>query len=186
MEEMMERASAQGRCGIGGFLRSALLALPAEAVLLTRATPSPLPGTTALAEPQLAGTVLVDELIAFSFSAGPGLGRHHGHGPTAGGPLQRRRHDRLLLAGVQRRRFGGGHRQLPPGGLRLPRIQRQLQDGRPRGHAPDSASRFTAPFESFVNFSFTYSRARGCPGTNPTSSCSTRRPPTTRRRPHMT
>jgi hypothetical protein len=50
-----------------------LLALLAEAVCSTRAIPA-LPGTTSFAEPQLAGVVLVDELIPFSFSARPALG----------------------------------------------------------------------------------------------------------------
>jgi hypothetical protein len=52
-----------------------LSTLPAHAVLLNPGDFGvALPGTTAAAEPQLAGTVLVDELIPFSFSAGPGLG----------------------------------------------------------------------------------------------------------------
>jgi len=45
----------------------------AEAVLLNPGDNLALPGTTVAAEPQLAGTVLVDELIPFSFSAGSGL-----------------------------------------------------------------------------------------------------------------
>jgi hypothetical protein len=50
-------------------------ALSAHAVLLNPGDFGvALPGTTVAAEPQLAGTVLVDELIPFSFSAGPGLG----------------------------------------------------------------------------------------------------------------
>ncbi|MEZ5542847.1 MAG: VPLPA-CTERM sorting domain-containing protein [Pseudomonadota bacterium] len=48
--------------------------LPARAVLLAPGDFGvALPGTTMAAEPQLAGTVLVDELIPFAFSAGAGL-----------------------------------------------------------------------------------------------------------------
>lgn len=46
----------------------------AHAVMLNPGDNLALPGTTAAVEPQLAGTVLVDELIPFSFSAGTGLG----------------------------------------------------------------------------------------------------------------
>lgn len=57
----------------------ALCATNAEAVLLNPGDNLPLPGTTVAAEPQLAGTVLVDEIIPFSFSAGTGLGDITGH-----------------------------------------------------------------------------------------------------------
>ena len=52
----------------------ALCVNSAEAVLLNPGDNLALPGTTVAAEPQLAGTVLVDDLIPFSFSAGSGLG----------------------------------------------------------------------------------------------------------------
>lgn len=53
--------------------------LPAHAVLLNPGDFGVvLPGTTVAAEPQLAGTVLVDESIPFLFSAGPGLGNIFG------------------------------------------------------------------------------------------------------------
>jgi len=52
-----------------------LTAFSANAVMLLPGdTNVPLPGTTVAAEPQLAGTVLVDEMIPFSFSAGVGAG----------------------------------------------------------------------------------------------------------------
>ena len=54
-------------------------AAPASAVLLNPGDILPLPGTTLAAEPQLAGTVLIDELIPFSFSAGTGLGNITGN-----------------------------------------------------------------------------------------------------------
>lgn len=46
----------------------------AHAVLLSPGDTLALPGTTVAVEPQLAGTVLVDETILFSFSAGVGAG----------------------------------------------------------------------------------------------------------------
>lgn len=63
---------------VGAALFS-LWASAAEAVLLNPGDNLALPGTTSAAEPQLAGTVLVDELIPFSFSAGAGLGDITGH-----------------------------------------------------------------------------------------------------------
>lgn len=51
-----------------------LSVLCAHAVILNPGDNLALPGTTVAAEPQLAGTILVDELIPFSFSAGVGLG----------------------------------------------------------------------------------------------------------------
>lgn len=62
---------------VQAFLAAATFALcvsSAEAVLLNPGDNLALPGTTVAAEPQLAGTVLVDEIIPFSFSAGSGLG----------------------------------------------------------------------------------------------------------------
>ncbi|MES2320059.1 MAG: PEP-CTERM sorting domain-containing protein [Pseudomonadota bacterium] len=44
----------------------------ASAVVLTPAVPTPLPGTTAAAQPQLAGLVLEDDIQAFSFAANGG------------------------------------------------------------------------------------------------------------------
>ena len=53
----------------------ALSGLSAHAVLLNPGDFAvPLPGTSVALEPQLAGSVLIDELIPFSFSAGVGLG----------------------------------------------------------------------------------------------------------------
>jgi len=45
----------------------------ANAVVLTPDTITPLPGTTAAAEPNLAGTVIVDDLVDFSFAAYGGI-----------------------------------------------------------------------------------------------------------------
>lgn len=51
-----------------------LSALSVHAVTLVPGVGTSLPGTTVIAEPQLAGTVLVDEIIPFSFLAGVGGG----------------------------------------------------------------------------------------------------------------
>lgn len=49
--------------------------LSAHAVLLNPGdTGITLPGTSVATEPQLAGTIIIDEIIPFSFSAGPGQG----------------------------------------------------------------------------------------------------------------
>jgi PEP-CTERM motif len=50
-----------------------ITAFSAHAVTFTVGNILPLPGTTVAAEPQLAGSVLVDELIPFSFASDAGL-----------------------------------------------------------------------------------------------------------------
>src|SRR3990172_3398485 len=48
---------------------SLFAASPAQAVLLGPNQTLPLPGTTVAAEPQLAGLIIVDEIIPFSFAS---------------------------------------------------------------------------------------------------------------------
>jgi hypothetical protein len=132
-----------------------LSALSAHAVLLNPGDNGiPLPGTTAAAEPQLAGTVIVDELIPFSFSAGVGAG-------NIVGAVQQR----IVRSSVDGtldfywRVFNSVNSAAAIGSFRIGDFVSPEYDADWRidglgGKAPDSATRFSGAMDSFVNFNF--------------------------------
>ena len=128
-----------------------LVALPARAVVLLPGDNLPLPGTTVAAEPQLAGEVLVDELIPFSVSD-----------DSITGTVQQRI-VRSLVDGTLDfywRVFNDQESQGAVGSLRLvnffsPEYNANYRTDGLGDTAPDSAHRFPAPDESAdLNFVF--------------------------------
>lgn len=131
-----------------------LSAHSAHAVLLNPGDTLPLPGTTVAAEPQLAGTVLVDELIPFSFSAGAGLG-------NITGEVQQR----IVRSSVDGtldfywRVMNDPNSAAAIGSFRLgdfvsPEYNANWRIDGLGVKAPDHATRFSGSFDSYVNFSF--------------------------------
>lgn len=131
-----------------------LSALPAHAVLLAPGDITTLPGTTSAAEPQLAGTVLVDDLIDFSFSAGPGAG-------DIFGTVQQR----IVSSSVDGtidfywRVMNAARSAAPIGSFRIgdfvsPEYNANWRVDGLGVRAPDTAHRFTGTSDTFVNFLF--------------------------------
>jgi hypothetical protein len=132
-----------------------LSALSAHAVLLNPGDFAiSLPGTTVAAEPQLAGTVLVDELIPFSFSAGTGLGNITGQvqqrivQSSVDGTLDfywRVMSDASSAAAIGSFRLGN---------FVSPEYNANWRIDGLGDKAPDEADRFSGAFDSSVNFDF--------------------------------
>ncbi len=131
-----------------------LSALSAHAALLNPGDTLPLPGTTVVVEPQLAGTVLVDELIPFSFSAGIGLGNITGEvqqrivRSSVDGTLDfywRVTNDPNSAAAIGSFRLGN---------FVSPEYNANWRIDSIGVRAPDSATRFLGSFDSYVNFTF--------------------------------
>lgn len=131
-----------------------LSALPAQAVLLAPGDTALLSGTTVAAEPQLAGTVLVDELIDFTFSAGPGAG-------DIFGTVQQR----VVRSSVDGtidfywRVMNSANSAAAIGSFRIgnfvsPEYNANWRIDGLGDKAPDSANRFTGTFDSYINFNF--------------------------------
>ena len=133
--------------GLSAFCAHAVLLNPGDSGI-------PLPGTTVAAEPQLAGTVLVDELIPFSFSAGTGLG-------NITGQVQQR----IVQSSVDGtldfywRVMNDPNSAAAIGSFRLANFVSPEYNANWRidglgNKAPDKADRFTGSMDSFVNFDF--------------------------------
>ena len=133
--------------GLSAFSAHAVLLNPGDFAI-------PLPGTTVAAEPQLAGTVLVDELIPFSFSAGTGLG-------NITGQVQQR----IVQSSVDGtldfywRVMNDANSAAAIGSFRLgnfisPEYNANWRIDGLGDKAPDEADRFSGSFDSFVNFDF--------------------------------
>ena len=133
--------------------------LSAHAVLLSPGDNLALPGTTVAAEPQLAGTVLVDELIPFSFSAGVGSG-------DITGTVQQR----IVRSSVDGtldfywRVMSDPNSAAAIGSFRVgsfvsPEYNANWRIDGLGDKAPDHAHRFTGSEDTFVNFLF-----NGVPG----------------------
>lgn len=131
-----------------------LPAMSAHAVMLTPGVDTLLPGTTVAAEPQLAGTVLVDELIPFSFSAGIG-----------GGDIFGTVQQRIVRSSVDGtldfywRVMNDRQSASAIGGWRLwdfvsPEYNANWRIDGEGTKAPDSAHQFAGGMESYVNYNF--------------------------------
>jgi hypothetical protein len=128
-------------------------AVPARAVLLTPGSTLPLSGTTAAAEPHLAGVVQVDELIGFSFV-----------GDDAGGLITGHVQQRVVLAvdgtiDFYWRVFVDSESSGALGSFRFGQFFAPEYDADYRTDglgtvAPLSATRFSGAFDSYVNFDF--------------------------------
>lgn len=128
-------------------------AVPARAVLLTPGASAALPGTSLAAEPHLAGVVQVDELIAFSFV-----------GDDLGGLITGQVQQRVVLAvdgtiDFYWRVFVDSDSSGALGSFRVgdffsPEYDVDYRTDGLGDRGPSDALRFTAPFESFVNFNF--------------------------------
>lgn len=123
----------------------------AHAVLLTPSTSTPLPGTTFAAEPQLGGTVLVDDLVDFSFAA---------YGGTVFGTVQVR-----VVEAVDNTidfywrvknniESSGAIGSFRIGDFLTPSYNANYRIDGLGDDAPDSAYLFSAPYEGYVNFNF--------------------------------
>ena len=132
-----------------------LWASSAEAVLVNPGDNLALPGTTAAAEPQLAGTVLADELIPFSFSAGPGLGNITGQ--------VQQRVVRSSVDGtidfywrvINNANSAAAIGSFRVGGFVSPEYNANWRSDGVGDIAPSAAHRFTGSYASSVNFLFT-------------------------------
>jgi len=132
-----------------------LSSISAQAVLLNAGdTGVSLPGTTVAAEPQLAGTIIIDEAIPFSFSAGPGLG-------NISGQVQQR----IVRSSVDNtldfywRVQNDATSASAIGSFRLgdfvsPEYNANWRSDGLGDTAPSDATRFAGILESFVNFDF--------------------------------
>ncbi len=126
---------------------------PARAVLLGPGDSAVLPGTTSAAEPHLASVVQVDELIPFSF-VGDDLGG------LITGTVQQRVvlaidgtidfYWRVLLDSASSGALGS----FRIGDFVSPEYDVDYRIDGLGDSGPSDAHRFTAPFESFVNFNF--------------------------------
>ncbi len=140
-------------------------AFTANAVLLNPGDSNiPLPGTTLSAEPQLAGTSIVDESKPFSFSAGAGLGNITGH-------VQQR----IVRSSVDGtldfywRVFNDPNSAAAIGSFRIGDFVSPEYDANWRidglgDKAPDSATRFSGAWDSSVSFDFDLSSTGLLPG----------------------
>lgn len=129
-----------------------LSAAPARAVLLGPGDIAALPGTTVAANPQLAGVVIVDELIPFSFS-------------SSSGPIMGSVQQRIMRSSVDStvdfywQVSNQADSAEAIGSFRVGEFVSPEYDADYRTDSlgdvgPDSAQRFTSPFESYVNFNF--------------------------------
>jgi hypothetical protein len=128
-----------------------LIAVPAQAVLLTTNSFTPLTGTTVADDPDLAGTIIVDDLLDFSFSA---------YGGTVFGAVQTR-----IVESVNGsldfywRVFNDEDSSGAIGDFRIGDFLTTTYDADYRidglgDDAPDSAYLFDSPFDGYVNFIF--------------------------------
>ena len=123
----------------------------ANAVVLTPNTFTPLPGTTSAAEPNLAGTIIVDELASFSFSA---------YGGTVYGDVQ----IRIVEAADNTldfywRVFNSANSAGAIGDFRIGDFVTDTYNANYRidglgDDAPDQAFLFDDPYVGYVNFNF--------------------------------
>lgn len=131
-----------------------LASVAAQAVTLSPNTSVALPGTTVAAESQLAGTVLIDEIIPFSFSAGAGLG-------NITGTVQQR----IVQSSVDNtldfywRVKNDIDSAAPIGSFRIgnfvsPEYNANWRIDGLGDKSPDSAYRFDGALDSYVNFNF--------------------------------
>lgn len=130
-------------------------ATSAQAVLLSPGSGSvPLPGTTVAAEPQLAGTVIVDELIDFSFSAGIGLGDITG---TVQQRIVRSSLDNTLdfyWRVMNDATSAGAIGSFRIGDFVAPEYNANWRIDGVGDLGPDSAVRFASPLDTYINFNF--------------------------------
>ncbi|MGD2074437.1 MAG: VPLPA-CTERM sorting domain-containing protein [Gammaproteobacteria bacterium] len=132
-----------------------LSALSVQAVVLNPGdTGVALPGTTVAANPQLAGTIIIDEAIPFSFSAGSGLGNITGQVQQR---IVRSSVDNTLdfYWRVQNHPTSAG----AIGSFRIgdfvsPEYNANWRIDGLGDTAPSDATRFSGILESFVNFDF--------------------------------
>lgn len=129
-----------------------LSASPAHAVLLGPGDLAVLPGTTSAAEPQLAGLIIVDENIPFSFLSTTG---------TIFGTVQQRivRSDLDGTLDFYWRVENNADSAEAIGSFRVgnfvsPEYNANYRTDGLGDVGPDSANRFSSPFESYVNFNF--------------------------------
>ncbi len=134
-----------------GLLLLGTLSLSANAVVLNPGDTQALSGTTVAANPQLAGVVLEDEIINFTFHSG---------GDIAGHVQQR-----VVRSSVDGtldfywRVFNDGASDAAIGSLRIGDFVAPEYDADWRidglgDESPESAHRFTGVYDSFVNFLF--------------------------------
>lgn len=131
---------------------SLFAASPAQAVLLGPNQTLPLPGTTSAAEPQLAGLIIVDELIPFSFFSASDAG-------TILGTVQQRivRSDLDGTLDFYWRVINDVTSVGVIGSFRIgqfvsPEYNANYRTDGSGDVGPQQAHRFGAPFESYVNF----------------------------------
>ena len=129
-----------------------LAASPAQAVLLGPNTTQPLPGTTAAAQPQLAGLIIVDETIDFSFFSASDAG-------TILGSVQQRivRSDQDGTLDFYWRVLNDESSAGVIGSFRIgqfvsPEYNANFRTDGSGDVGPQQAHRFGAPLESYVNF----------------------------------
>lgn len=136
---------------IVAVLSLSLASLSANAVLLNPGDITALPGTTAAAEPQLAGVVLVDEIVPFSFTSDGFIS----------GTVQQRivRSDADGTLDFYWRVFNDINSQAAIGSFRIgdfyaPEYNANWRIDGLGDVAPDSAHRFTGINDASVNFLF--------------------------------
>jgi len=135
-----------------GTLLVGLLAGAAQAVILPPGATVGLPGTAAAADPDLAGVVLVDDLVPFAFAA---------NGGTISGNVQVRVVRSTLdnTLDFYWRIFNNPRSSGVVGSFRIGDFFTNVYDANWRidglgDVAPISATRFSGAFDSFVNFNF--------------------------------
>jgi hypothetical protein len=135
-----------------GSLLLGLFAAAAQAVFLTPGSSAALPGTTSAADPDLAGVVLVDDLVPFSFAA---------NGGNISGKVQVRVVRSALDSTLDFywRVFNNVESSGVIGSFRIGDFATGIYDANWRidglgDVAPSSATRFAGAFDSFVNFNF--------------------------------
>lgn len=135
-----------------GSLVVGLLASTAQAVILAPGATVALPGTTAAADPDLAGVVVVDDLVPFSFAA---------NGGNISGNVQLRVVRSTLDSTLDFywRVFNDASSSGVIGSFRIGEFFTNLYDANWRidglgNVAPISATRFAGAFDSYVNFNF--------------------------------
>lgn len=132
-----------------------LTALTAQAVILNPGDNLPLSGTTLAAQPQLAGLVLVDEIVPFSFSDG-----------VTGGAIFGSVQQRVVRSSVDNtidfywRVFNDVESAAAIGSFRIgdfvsPEYNANFRIDGLGALGPDRAHRFTGAGDTFVNFLFT-------------------------------
>ena len=143
---MKTKATLYGKIFIAAAL--GLSAHSAHAVLLNPGAILALPGTTTAAEPQLAGTVLIDETIAFSFGSISGQVQQRVVRSSLDGTLDfywRVMSDPKSSAGIGSLRVGD---------FVAPEYNANWGSDGLGVRAPDQAHRFTGSQDTFVNFLF--------------------------------